>query len=160
MNLSKVSYCFDHYCSLGKYLFKVMSKNTRLICQNLHWMRWNSTTKTSEWHHGGVLLSLIFSKRNLAPWPWTHSTRHLTHETSVSIYNFEHVFALFFCLLNSLVPRFSLAIMIPCQVTGLFLYPLKAPENQRFSGVFRGYRKRQMAWNRLMVKKTSTCYIV
>ena len=33
--------------------------------------------------------------------------------------------------------------------TGLFLYPLKTSENQRFSDVFRGYRKRPMALNEL-----------
>ena len=34
--------------------------------------------------------------------------------------------------------------------TGLFLYPLKTSENQRFSDVFRCYRKRPVAWNGLM----------
>ena len=33
----------------------------------------------------------------------------------------------------------------PFHATGLFLYPLETSENQRFSGVFRGSRKRQMA---------------
>ena len=33
--------------------------------------------------------------------------------------------------------------------TGLFLYPLKISENQRFSDVFKGYRKRPVVWNRL-----------
>ena len=36
------------------------------------------------------------------------------------------------------------------QVTGLFLYPLKISENQRFSDVFRVYRKRPVAWNWLI----------
>ena len=31
--------------------------------------------------------------------------------------------------------------------TGLFLYPLKTSENQMFSDVFRGCRKRPVAWN-------------
>ena len=35
----------------------------------------------------------------------------------------------------------------PCHVTALFIYPLKTSENQKFSDVFRGYRKRSMAWN-------------
>ena len=30
----------------------------------------------------------------------------------------------------------------PFHATGLFLYPLKTSENQRFSDVFRGYRTR------------------
>ena len=38
-------------------------------------------------------------------------------------------------------------------VTGLFLYPLKTSENQRFSYVFRGYRKRPVAWNGLIFLK-------
>ena len=33
----------------------------------------------------------------------------------------------------------------PFHATGLFLYPLKTSENQRFSDVFRGYRKRPVA---------------
>ena len=33
----------------------------------------------------------------------------------------------------------------PFHATGLFLYPLKKSENQRFSVVFRGYRKRPAA---------------
>ena len=39
-----------------------------------------------------------------------------------------------------------------CHATGLFLYSLKTSQKQRFSVVFRGYRKKQMTWNRL-----STC---
>ena len=34
--------------------------------------------------------------------------------------------------------------------TGLFLYPLKTWENQRFSYIFRGYKKRPVAWNGLI----------
>ena len=37
----------------------------------------------------------------------------------------------------------------PFHATGLFLYPLKTSKNLRFSDVFRGYRKRPMAWNGL-----------
>ena len=33
------------------------------------------------------------------------------------------------------------------QTTGLFLYPLKASEKHRFCDVFRGCRKRPVAWN-------------
>ena len=33
--------------------------------------------------------------------------------------------------------------------TGLFLYPLNISENFRFFDVFRGYRKRPVAWNEL-----------
>ena len=32
----------------------------------------------------------------------------------------------------------------PFYATGLFLYLLKTPENQTFSDVFRGYRKRRV----------------
>ena len=37
----------------------------------------------------------------------------------------------------------------PLYATGLFLYLLKTSDNQRFSNVFRGYRKRPMVKNRL-----------
>ena len=35
----------------------------------------------------------------------------------------------------------------PFYTTGIFLYPLKTLENERFSDVFRGYRKKPVAWN-------------
>ena len=38
----------------------------------------------------------------------------------------------------------------PSHANGLFLYPLKTSEYQRFSDVFRRYRKRPVAWNRLI----------
>ena len=37
----------------------------------------------------------------------------------------------------------------PFQSTGLLLYTMKISQNQRFSDVLRGYRKRQVAWNGL-----------
>ena len=37
----------------------------------------------------------------------------------------------------------------PLHVTDVFLYPLKTSENQRFSGIFRGYRKTPVAWDEL-----------
>ena len=37
----------------------------------------------------------------------------------------------------------------PFHATGLFLFPLKTSENQRFSDVLRGYRKRSVAWSGL-----------
>ena len=44
--------------------------------------------------------------------------------------------------------------MNPSHATGFFLYPLKTPENQRFSDVFRGNRKRPVAKNRLNILPT------
>ena len=41
----------------------------------------------------------------------------------------------------------------PFDATGLFLYHLKTLENQSFSDVFRGYRKRPVAWYGLISKK-------
>ena len=40
----------------------------------------------------------------------------------------------------------------PFHATGLFLYPLKIWENLWFSDIFRGYRKRTVAWNGLSKK--------
>ena len=37
----------------------------------------------------------------------------------------------------------------PFHATGLFLFPLKTSENQRFSNILRGYRKRPVSWNGL-----------
>ena len=37
----------------------------------------------------------------------------------------------------------------PFHATGLFLYPLKKSEKQRFSDVFRGYRTKPVAWKKL-----------
>ena len=39
----------------------------------------------------------------------------------------------------------------PFHATGLFRYPLKTSENQRFPDMLRGYRKRPVAWNWLMI---------
>ena len=41
---------------------------------------------------------------------------------------------------------------------GLFLFPLKTSENQRFSDVFRGYRKQRVAENRLNMHFINTSY--
>ena len=35
--------------------------------------------------------------------------------------------------------------------TGIFLYPLKTSKNQRFFDIFRGYRKKPVAWNGLKI---------
>ena len=43
---------------------------------------------------------------------------------------------------------------------GLFLYPLKTLENQRFSDVFRGCRKRPVAWNELISQCKSATKLV
>ena len=50
---------------------------------------------------------------------------------------------------SSFLPSQSWLLINPFHVTGLFLYPLKTSENQRFSYNFRGYRKRPVEWNRL-----------
>ena len=42
----------------------------------------------------------------------------------------------------------------PFHATDLFLYLLKTSENQRFCDIFRGYRKRSVAWNGLTVTTT------
>ena len=44
---------------------------------------------------------------------------------------------------------FKVMIINPFYTTGLFLYPLNALENQGFSDVFRGYRKKPVTWNGL-----------
>ena len=44
---------------------------------------------------------------------------------------------------------FWLSLINSFHATVLFLYPLKISENFWFSDVFRGYRKRPVAWNRL-----------
>ena len=45
-------------------------------------------------------------------------------------------------------------VVNPFHATVLFWYPLKTSENQRFSDAFRGYQKRPLAWNGLMLFKT------
>ena len=45
----------------------------------------------------------------------------------------------------------NLIYINPFHATGLFRYPLKTSEKQRFSDVFRGYRKRPAAWNGLIL---------
>ena len=43
----------------------------------------------------------------------------------------------------------NLFLINPFHTIGPFLYPLKTSEIQRFSAVFRRYRKKSMAWNGL-----------
>ena len=51
------------------------------------------------------------------------------------------------CQLGFVIIRRSIGFSDnPFHATGLFLYPLKT-ENQKFSDVFRGYRKRSVTWN-------------
>ena len=47
---------------------------------------------------------------------------------------------------------FSQWVVNPFYATDLFRYPLKTSKNQRFCDVFRGYRKRSVAWNELHMK--------
>ena len=44
---------------------------------------------------------------------------------------------------------FCIKLFNPFHAIGLFLYPLKTSENLRFFDVFRGYRKRPVAWKGL-----------
>ena len=44
--------------------------------------------------------------------------------------------------------------------TGLFLYPLKTSENQRFSDFFRGYRERSGAWNGYYNANQLLCFYI
>ena len=43
--------------------------------------------------------------------------------------------------------------MNPFHITGRFVYPLKTSENFWFSDIFKGYRKRQVAWIGLKLLK-------
>ena len=57
--------------------------------------------------------------------------------------------------------RICQLLLNPFHANGLILYLLKTSENQRFSDVFRGYRKRPVAWNGLMYQlfvRTHTYY--
>ena len=57
-------------------------------------------------------------------------------------------------MLSILVLSMQQNIINSFHVTGLFLYPLKTFGNLWFSDVFRGYRKRLVARNRLMKHAT------
>ena len=57
--------------------------------------------------------------------------------------------ALFFSFSFIVLHKYSMVLRFnPFHAAGIFLYPLRIPENQRFSDIFRGYRKRPLAWNR------------
>ena len=53
-------------------------------------------------------------------------------------------------VISSLTDSLFLTLVIPFYATGLFLYPLKTSKNLWLSDVFRGYRKRPVAWNGLV----------
>ena len=46
--------------------------------------------------------------------------------------------------------EYIMSALNPFLATGLFLYPLKTSQNQRFSNVYRGYWKRPLIWNGFM----------
>ena len=48
-------------------------------------------------------------------------------------------------------------LLIPIHVTGLFLYPLKTSENQRFC--FQGVQKRNVKWINQFVATVSYIYV-
>ena len=49
------------------------------------------------------------------------------------------------------VASISINFVNPLNTTGIFPHPLKLSRHQRFSDVFRGYRKRLVAWNDIIV---------
>ena len=51
---------------------------------------------------------------------------------------------------NRLMELDTYSIINPFHANGLFLYPLKTSESFWFSDIFRGYRKRPVACNRLI----------
>ena len=53
---------------------------------------------------------------------------------------------------------FSCIPFNPFHATALFLYPLKTAENLRFCDVFKGYRKRRVAWNGLIMNVVMTTF--
>ena len=62
--------------------------------------------------------------------------------------------------IQAITTKQSQALVInPFQATGLFWYPLKTSENQRFSDVFRGFRKRPVAWNGLIKRIVINLFI-
>ena len=75
----------------------------------------------------------------------TQTIRRLLPMNCLSV--FDHMVGLTLeGLIEELSPEFN-----PFFATSFFLYPLKT-ENQRFYYIFRGYRKRPMAWNGFMSK--------
>ena len=67
------------------------------------------------------------------------------------ISNFPFNFNVFQCSLVFVLQYQNIDLFY---ATGLFLYPLKTSENQRFSNVFRSYRKRPVACNGLKYIET------
>ena len=80
-----------------------------------------------------------------------------TRTTGVFIVNLKHISDLFLVFLFSILSfffflyflNFSFVQFNPLLANIPILYPPKTPENQRFSGVFRGYEMGILASNRL-----------
>ena len=83
---------------------------------------------------------------------------HLHLELSCFQYYLDSILQLFWANINAtsksnftdkkmvlVLHKTKTSIVNPCHVTGLFLYPLKLPGNQRFFHVSRGYRRRLVA---------------
>ena len=52
----------------------------------------------------------------------------------------------------------SLKLTNPFCAIGIFLYPLKSSENEKFSDVLRGFRKKPLAWNETLKKQKSAIF--
>ena len=119
-----MKFCNVVHCSLECYIkaFKRFSNN--------YWKN-NSLD--------GLLLSLQFHQER------TSNVMDLLITSS-----FNRKFLLRGCVFLLLFQNIKPIFLKLFHVTGLFLYPLKT-ENLWFSDVFRGYRKRSMAWTRLIL---------
>ena len=69
------------------------------------------------------------------------------------LFVFKRAVVSFCCFLMKARKQQRIWAVIPFHATGLFLYPLKTSQNQRFSDVFMGYRKRIVARNVLALTR-------
>ena len=101
---------------------------------------WNLFKISNKDFRDVVLVSLLLTLNGFHTLFWYFHCRLRTSKYR------QGIIILIFLLLTSHV-----VLINPCHATGLFLHPLKASENQMFFDVFRGYRKRPVALNGLIV---------
>ena len=99
----------------------------------------NSDTKTMV---GTNLLSLLLTLNIFQTTFWCFHCRLWTSKCRLGCWNEMKAAVNSFCMTWTNVN--------PSHATGVFLYPLKIPENLWFSDVFRGYRKTSVTCNGLI----------
>ena len=144
----KASFIIFKGLSIAKNCLRLESAPLKLlIYQNIscHWSLFNPPENTrkseiflrfqrvwedSKWIKFDLVISSVYSRETLG------KGKTFIHQKTILHY-------ILFIVIN------KIEVAGPFHATGFVLYTLKTSQNQRFFDVFRGYRKKSVAWNGL-----------